>query len=265
MAKLTPPTASGPQLPLAPAGQHTAVCFKIEDQFGVERASFDNPAIKELKDVTRFTFGFLDARGQPQLVQSFEFGISGNPKSNLMKFLLAWLGSAAPMGWDYCEMKGRGAMMNIQHVPSKKQAGVVYANIASISPVPSQMAGYVPPMQQFEAYYARLEAAAGLGQAPAAPHAPAAPYAPPAPPMAPQAPFAPPPPPAPVGRTFYAFLNGVVQELPESARATLPAGTKTMELGAQVWVDHVPAAAAPSPFPPAAPAAPLGNDSDVPF
>lgn len=100
---------------LAPAGTHIATCLDINDQFNVQRPNFDNPALMESRDVTRFLFGFRTPNGKTHLIESFEFRISGSPKANLMKFLASWLGRPPEFGWDYCELKGEGALIEVAH------------------------------------------------------------------------------------------------------------------------------------------------------
>ena len=150
MAQLTPPAPrSGFRIEnLAPFGQHVAVCLEVQDLFGVERTKFQSQET-ELKDVTRFLFGFIDQTGQPHIVQTYEFTISGGSNSNLVKFLTSWLGQAPEYGWDYCELKGSGALLSVEHVQSKGTPPVTYAKISGIFPTPQQMLAHVPGMDKF--------------------------------------------------------------------------------------------------------------------
>ena len=149
MAKLNQPEASGFDIgDLALAGTHIATCLEVQDQFGVERPKFENPQEKETLDVTRFLFGFKGQDGRPYKVQSFEFRISGSPKSNLYKFLTSWLGSPPKYGWDYCELKGQGAMITVAHKQSR-DGTKTYANIVGISPVIDQLKAQVLPLEAF--------------------------------------------------------------------------------------------------------------------
>ena len=234
---------------LAPTGQHCGVCLRINDQFGVERPGFNNPQVKELKDVTRFVFGFIGQDRKPYLVQTYEFTISGAPGANLGKFLKGWLGQAALMGWDYCEMLGKAALLTVAHTPSKKNPGQIYADISGIAPMPPQMLGYVPSAQIFEPMLQALDrdAAAKSGTPPQA-GAPA-PLPPQTPPPAFQQPayqppvqqsFAPPPPPlaAPVpppARMAFVHVNGATQKAPDSALSQFPANSHAMWEGESAW------------------------------
>ena len=149
MAKLNQPESAGFEIgDLAPAGTYIATCLEIQDQFGVERPKFENPQEKELLDVTRFLFGFHGQDGRPSKVQSFEFRISGSPKSNLFKFLTSWLGTPPKYGWDYCELKGQGAMITVAHKQSRDLTKT-YANIVGISPVIDQLKAQVLPLEAF--------------------------------------------------------------------------------------------------------------------
>jgi hypothetical protein len=178
MALLKQPESNGFDITeLAPAGTFIATCLDVQDQFGVERPKFENPAEKETLDVTRFLFGFQTQDGRTFRVQTHEFRISGSPKSNLFKFLTGWLGHPPKYGWDYCELKGQGAMVTVGHKASRDGTRT-FANLNGIAPVIDQLKGQVIPLAVF-------------GQAASPPPAPRpAAYAPAAPP----AQHAPPPP-----------------------------------------------------------------------
>lgn len=185
MAIITQPEASGFDIgALAPAGTYVATCLDVQDQFGVDRPKFENPQETEKLDVTRFLFGFRGNDAQPYRVQSFEFRISGSPKSNLFKFLTSWLGHPPKYGWDYCELKGQGAMITVAHKLSR-DGTKTYANLIGISPVIDQLKSQVLPLAAF-----------AQAHAPAPPPAPApqpaaTPPQPWNPPAAPQQPWNP--------------------------------------------------------------------------
>lgn len=173
MAQLQQPESGGFEIgDLAQSGTHIATCLEIQDQFGVERPKFENPNEKETLDVTRFLFGFRSQDGRTNRVQSFEFRISGSPKSNLFKFLTSWLGNPPKYGWDYCELKGQGAMITVAHKQSR-DGSKTYANIVGISPVIDQLKTQVLPLEAFA-----QDQAPAPGQAPQpAPQQPQAPAA----------------------------------------------------------------------------------------
>ncbi len=154
---------------LAPSGDFVVTCLEIADEFGVTRKKYQSEEEEQI-DVTRFLFGFKAQDGLLYKVQTFEMKISGSPKSTLYKFLSSWLGQAPEYGWDYCTLKGQGAVVSIEHVVS--QMGTTYPKITRISPAKTSLADYsaqIVPVDQF-----------GAVAAPASPAAPAAPVALPA-------------------------------------------------------------------------------------
>jgi hypothetical protein len=199
MAVIKQPETNGFDISeLAPQGTFVATCLGVQDQFGVERPKFENPTEKETLDVTRFLFGFRGQDGRTYRVQTHEFRISGSPKSNLLKFLTAWLGHPPKYGWDYCELKGAGAIVTVGHKPSRDGTRT-FANIVGISPVLDQLRSQVLPLAAFGQPSGQPQAAPAPlpPQAPTAapvqpaPAYPAAAYATPAPQPAPaQAPQA---------------------------------------------------------------------------
>lgn len=167
---------------VAPSGDYVATCLDIADEFGVTRQKYQSQETEQI-DVTRFLFGFRAPDGNLYKVQTFEMKISGSPKSTLFKFLSAWLGKAPRMGWDYCELKGKGAVIKVEEVTS--QLGKVYNKIVSILPPKTNLSDYTAQVIPAEQFAAMSEATAAMN-APAAP-APAATPAAPAPASAPPA------------------------------------------------------------------------------
>jgi hypothetical protein len=147
MAILKEPTVNrvfdtGEETP--PRGTFVATCIDIKDMFGVERPKYENPSELERVDLTAFLFGFRDREGRPFKIASKTMRISAKENSNLFAFLKSWLGRAPQYGWDYCEMKGQKALITVDHTPSRKYAGVVYADIVTISPVPEGFGAPAP-------------------------------------------------------------------------------------------------------------------------
>ena len=139
MAILKEPTVNrvfdtGEETP--PRGTYVATCIDIKDMFGVERPKYENPSELEKVDLTAFLFGFRDREGRPYKIASKTMRISAKENSNLFAFLKSWLGRAPQYGWDYCELKGQKALITVDHTASRKYAGIVYADIVTISPVP---------------------------------------------------------------------------------------------------------------------------------
>ena len=258
MAKLEAPTGgSGIQIAdLAPPAQHVAVCIRITDLFDVDRPSFQNPQQMEKRDVTRFIFGLVGQDGKLYLVQTFEFTISGAPGANLSKFLKAWLGRDAEMGWDYCELLGCGALVTVQHAQSRRNPGQYYAAIAGIAPVHPELVHLIPQPEIFEPLLTAAMANAGPPQV-----APAVAQPPPR-----QPPYQPPrqPPPASAARPPMQPPPGV--RPPPAAPARAPMGLPP-RAGAPAAPGYPPPGAPGYP-PPGRPAtgAPLPvEDDSVPF
>ena len=120
---------------LPPRGTFVATCIDIKDVFGVERKKFQSEQIEKV-NLTGFLFGFRNKDGKAHKVATRSMRISGNEKSGLYNFLKAWLGQPPLLGWDYMAMKGKKALVTVDHQPSHTKPGVVNAVISSISPVP---------------------------------------------------------------------------------------------------------------------------------
>ena len=146
---------------LAPSGDYVATCLDIADEFSVPRRKYQSEEMENV-DVTRFLFGIKGQDGKLYKVQTFEMKISGSPKSTLYKFLTAWLGKAPDYGWDYCSLKGQGAVISVEHVVS--QMGTTYPKISRITPAKTSLADYS----------AQVIPASSFGVAPATPVAPTA-------------------------------------------------------------------------------------------
>lgn len=134
---------------LAPAGDYVVTCLDFADEFAVSRKKYQSEEYEDI-DVTRILFGFKAQDGKLYKIQTFEMKISGSPKSTLYKFLSAWLGKAPDYGWDYCTLKGQGAVVSIEHVVS--QLGTTYPKITRISPAKTSLADYsaqIVPIDQF--------------------------------------------------------------------------------------------------------------------
>jgi hypothetical protein len=75
---------------LAPEGTFEATCANIRDELDIERKDRKTGKAMPL-NITRFLFEFIH-NGKTYQVQTYEMAISGNDKSRLFQFLLAWLG-----------------------------------------------------------------------------------------------------------------------------------------------------------------------------
>jgi hypothetical protein len=129
-----------------PAGTYLAACTDVIDLYGVERKKFESEDMEKV-DVTRFVFGVKAKSGRLHLIATREMKISGSPKSNLMKFVKAWLGEQPKAGWDTAECKGRGAQITVAAEESRN--GKTYYNIAGIAPVMDGLEDKVPKVEAF--------------------------------------------------------------------------------------------------------------------
>jgi hypothetical protein len=122
------------------------LCLDVKDTLNHQRPTYENPEALETVDLTRFLFGLPDGT----MIQTGEMKISAHEKSRLMAFLTGWLAGPPIMDgtWDYCSLKGTGAMITVVHKVSQK--GRTYADVASTSPVMDQLAGQVPQLASFQ-------------------------------------------------------------------------------------------------------------------
>lgn len=133
-----PPAQSGFEVEnLAPAGTFVATCIDVKDDFNITRKKFQSEEM-ETVDLATFLFGFRDRNNNAHKVASASMKQSGHEKAALFKFLRSWLGAAPKYGWDYCEMKGKKALITVEHKTSRDGART-FANISVICPVPEGM------------------------------------------------------------------------------------------------------------------------------
>ena len=148
MAKI--PESSGGGLadmgPPPPAGTYLAVCVDVIDLYGVDRKKYESEETEKV-DVTRFVFGVKAKSGQLHKIATKEMKITGGPKANLTKFIVAWTGKAPTGGWDTAELKGKGAQITV--APQESRNGQTYNNIAGVAPVLEDYADKVPAVNAF--------------------------------------------------------------------------------------------------------------------
>jgi len=138
MAKLPQPrvAAAFSTGPMGPKGTWPAICKDIKDEIGITVQKFGSTSGEtEVVDMTTFLFEYQDQGGKTFQIASRRMRISGYEKSNLFRFLTSWRGQRPQPGWDYFEMKGKKALISVDHVQGKLP-GVVYASIVAISPMP---------------------------------------------------------------------------------------------------------------------------------
>ena len=118
---------------LCPEGTFAARCIDYMETFGVEEPGFDNPNITVKKDKIRFLFA-IKAGDEIHLAQTFEFNISGSPKSKLVPFIKTWLGKQPPPAMDTLDLIGKCCQISISHKTSKVK-GTTYAAVEAVSPL----------------------------------------------------------------------------------------------------------------------------------
>lgn len=123
---------------VATPGQHVAKCIDVRDVYGVQQRKFQSEEM-ETVDLTAFLFQYKDEDGNNNLIASKPVKISGHEKSALYAFLKSWGGKAPAYGFDTATLKGKYALITVEHEPSKKTPGKVYPKITSIVPVPKAM------------------------------------------------------------------------------------------------------------------------------
>lgn len=124
---------------IAPEGAFPAKCYRIIDlgthiimgQYGAKSQRliqfyFELP--------TEFT-----SEHKPFVILSRRFNVTFGDKSNLTKFLKSWIRADYCDGFDFSSLLGRSAFLTVVHTPDAKDPGVIYANIASIMPLPAGM------------------------------------------------------------------------------------------------------------------------------
>lgn len=197
MAIIRRPESSGLSIEeLCPEGMHVAVIGRINDQFGVERRTFDDPNQTELRDVTKFLFGVLTEMG-PYRVATYEMKISFWPSAKLYGFLSSLLGQEPPEGWDYKSLEGQGAVIKVEH-RTTRTSNRTYAIVTEVRPVRDELSDHsalVPAATLFD--WGDTPAADQNSPAPVAPPAPVPAPGPAAPAPAPAAKAAPAPAPTP--------------------------------------------------------------------
>lgn len=140
--------------PIHPEGQFAARCVDVID-LGESVSDYpgSQPYLTQ-KAALAFWTGEVDPN--PEVPQTpvtvvMEFTLSMGEKANLRKFLQQWRGKTyteeeAKAGVPVDKLYGVAALVTVEHFTSK--AGRKYARIASISPLPKQMAAAVPPVEQ---------------------------------------------------------------------------------------------------------------------
>ena len=124
-----------------PAGVHAAICCTLVDLGTQYNETFKNSSRKVLIgwEIPDETYEY-DGEVKPRTITQ-KYTASLNEKSNLRKDLAAWRGRDFTQDelarFDLRNIVGKACLLNIIH---REQNGTVYANIASITPMPRGMA-----------------------------------------------------------------------------------------------------------------------------
>lgn len=137
-------TQNGTPRELTPAGNYIARCYQmihigtIEDTFKGEKKIFNKVRIGwELPTETKV---FNADKGEEPFVISKEFTLSMNEKANLRKMLESWRGKGftedEAKSFDITKLIGATCMINIIHKPKANDPSTIYAEVATVSPMP---------------------------------------------------------------------------------------------------------------------------------
>lgn len=142
---------------LIPAGNYVARCYKMV-HIGTVNEEFQGKPI--VKNLVRFSWElptelrvYKEENGEQPCSIDKEYTLSLADKANLRRDLKSWRGKDfTPIeseNFDVIKLLGVACMLNIVHIPSKKDPTKVYENIASISPLPK---GFECPKQINETF-----------------------------------------------------------------------------------------------------------------
>lgn len=133
---------------LAPAGQHTAVCYGVYDLGQQQKKKYGTEEF-ELKRIVRFVWELvgeegLMSDGKPFVV-SREYNGTLHPKSLLRKHIEAWRGSPYKSeeelnGFTLEKLIGRACLLTVVHTTGER----VYANVENVTQLPKAMRSLVP-------------------------------------------------------------------------------------------------------------------------
>lgn len=138
----------------APEGTHQAVCVDVVD-IGLKPNPFKDGAMQHKVDLV-WQIDELRDDGKRHLIFK-RYTLSLNEKATLRHDLESWRGrpftAAEEAGFDVETVIGANCLINVQHKPSTRDAGKVFANVVSVMPLIKGMtkiavAGYVRAQDQ---------------------------------------------------------------------------------------------------------------------
>lgn len=130
---------------IPPAGLTPARCVQVielgtqkENFKGVDKLIFK---IRLAFETPELMHVFEEDKGEQPFMLSQTFTKSISDKANFRKFIESWLGRSLTKeeiekGFDPSQLLNKAGMINIIHRAAKSDASKIYANIASISPMP---------------------------------------------------------------------------------------------------------------------------------
>lgn len=127
------------------AGTYPGIIVDCLEVKGVEKTFKDE---KSIKDITRFLVAYTDDEDATQLAQTFEFNISGNENSNLVKFCANLRGKMIPLdgSYDQEDEVGTKCMVTIAERTSKE--GKEYGFVKSLAPITKRLSGACPDFEE---------------------------------------------------------------------------------------------------------------------
>lgn len=137
---------------LIPAGNYVARCYKMIE---IGTIPTEYLGVPKMTPTVRFGWElplelkvFKEENGEQPCVIEKEYTLSLADKANLRRDLKSWRGKdftpTEAENFDVTKLLGVPCMLNIIHIPSKKDPLKFYENISSISPMPK---GIVCPAQ----------------------------------------------------------------------------------------------------------------------
>lgn len=129
----------------AQAGSYPGIIIDILEVEGVEKTFKDET---QIRDVTRFLVAYTDDEDKVQLAQTFEFNISGNEKSNLVKFCANLRGKMIPLdgSYDQTDEIGTKCMATIEERENKE--GRTYGFVKTLAPITKRLSGACPDFEE---------------------------------------------------------------------------------------------------------------------
>lgn len=144
----------GAARPQAPEGNHLGICVRVYDM-GTQNEVIEGKPKQNRKLRLGFELPdekavFSEDKGEQPFIVDLTVNIFTSEKSNFMKTMTAWFGKPPGDDFDLEDLLGKPGMVNIAHKESK---GKVYANIASITPVPKAMLKSIPQPENKPVYW----------------------------------------------------------------------------------------------------------------